>query len=114
MRQDTFPVGENPELSFEVNGHLKIEGWVRHDIEVTGADDRELKIDVQNSVGHILADCDATVGPTCDTANHECVGKTACGSDSDCPVCQVCAGAGPKSCTLPAAGPLGGCIAAGL
>ncbi len=60
------------------------------------------------------ADCNATVGPTCDTTNHECVSKTPCGSDSDCPVCQVCAGAGTKSCSLPTATLLAGCIAAGL
>jgi hypothetical protein len=42
-------------------------------------------------------------GETCDTTNHECVGR-ACATDDDCDVCQTCNGTATKACAAPPAG----------
>ncbi len=61
MRQETIPTGDKPEVTFNIDGHLKIDGWERSEVEITCADEGDLNIDVQESVAHIHANRDATV-----------------------------------------------------
>ena len=78
MRQEKLEAGPSPQITIEVLGHLKLEGWDRTEVEVSGPDEYELRLQITDTRTTLYAANDATVlVPIGATVNLERVHKNA-------------------------------------